>query len=183
MKSKNNQNNHKNKLKSIKHDAEFIKKAARKFSNLPVIPNKRTGLYYIHPSKYSSTCYFKSTDGHFNNWDISLKRLNLHLLNILHSQNGILIVDATKRGKTFPDSMTKTIPIWCALINKLVKNHNISIGIPCDWDTGFKSSNNWVSQSEAHQINLILPKLFAKLKVTIINYSRLIWIYKLFQIY
>lgn len=29
-----------------------------------------------------------------------------------------IIVDSTRRGKRFPDALSKTIPIWCAVINR-----------------------------------------------------------------
>ena len=157
-----------NKLKSIKHDSTFIKNCIQKL-NIEFIPNKRTGLYYIHPNEYSNTCYFKSTDGHYQKWDISLKRLNLHLFDIIACKNAIAIVDATKRGKVFPDSLTKTIPIWCALFNQLVHGFWSTQGKELNWDLGFMSCKNYVSESEAHQINLILPRLLRKLKVSFDN--------------
>lgn len=34
---------------------------------------------------------------------------------IIHS---LLIVDSTRSGKRMPDALSKTVPIWCAVINK-----------------------------------------------------------------
>ena len=31
-----------------------------------------------------------------------------------------MIIDSTRRGKKYPDSMTSTIPIWCAMINCII---------------------------------------------------------------
>ena len=31
-----------------------------------------------------------------------------------------VIVDSTRRGKTMPDALSKTIPIWCAVLNRLL---------------------------------------------------------------
>jgi tRNA A64-2'-O-ribosylphosphate transferase len=31
-----------------------------------------------------------------------------------------VIVDSTRRGKAMPDALSKTIPIWCAVINWLL---------------------------------------------------------------
>jgi hypothetical protein len=31
-----------------------------------------------------------------------------------------IIVDSTRRGKSMPDAMSKTVPIWCAVINRLL---------------------------------------------------------------
>lgn len=33
---------------------------------------------------------------------------------------GAIVVDSTRRGKDFPDSLLKTIPIWCAVLNKVL---------------------------------------------------------------
>jgi tRNA A64-2'-O-ribosylphosphate transferase len=32
--------------------------------------------------------------------------------------HSLLIVDSTRSGKRMPDALTKTVPIWCAVINK-----------------------------------------------------------------
>jgi hypothetical protein len=37
--------------------------------------------------------YFKSTDGHFNNWSFNLRRANIHLLDLIadsHAYNPLL---------------------------------------------------------------------------------------------
>lgn len=31
-----------------------------------------------------------------------------------------MIVDSTRRGKRFPDSMSKTIPIWTCVLNRAI---------------------------------------------------------------
>ena len=31
-----------------------------------------------------------------------------------------IIVDSTRRGKRMPDALSKTIPIWCAVLNRLL---------------------------------------------------------------
>jgi hypothetical protein len=33
---------------------------------------------------------------------------------------GVVLVDSTRKGKTFPDSMSFTVPLWCAVVNGLV---------------------------------------------------------------
>lgn len=33
-----------------------------------------------------------------------------------------MIVDSTRRGKRFPDSMSKTIPIWTCVLNRAIAN-------------------------------------------------------------
>ncbi|PSC72713.1 initiator tRNA phosphoribosyl [Micractinium conductrix] len=67
-----------------------------------------------------ATCYFKSTDGHNNNWSFSTVRLNLHVAEAAAAAGGALLVDATRRGKRFPDAMSKTVPIWAAVLNRAV---------------------------------------------------------------
>lgn len=33
------------------------------------------------------------------------------------------MVDSTRKGKRFPDSMSKTIPIWTCVLNRSIRNH------------------------------------------------------------
>lgn len=33
-----------------------------------------------------------------------------------------MIVDSTRKGKRFPDSMSKTIPIWTCVLNRAIAN-------------------------------------------------------------
>ena len=68
------------------------------------------------------SCYFKSTDGHVNTWDFSSKRLNFCLLERIQYSGGCWIIDASKR-KVLPDSMSRTIPIWCAVMNRLYQHY------------------------------------------------------------
>lgn len=40
-----------------------------------------------------------------------------------------MIVDSTRKGKRFPDSMSKTIPIWTCVLNRAIFNYgNRSVG-------------------------------------------------------
>ncbi|KAF8820198.1 hypothetical protein IE077_003449, partial [Cardiosporidium cionae] len=48
--------------------------------------------------------------------------LNLHLLDLIYSEGGCILVDSTREGKRFPDSLSKVVPIWCATINSFVFN-------------------------------------------------------------
>jgi len=67
-----------------------------------------------------SSCYFKSTDGHVNTWDFSLKRLNLPLVeHIITVDGGCFVVDSSVR-KVLPDSFSRTIPIWATVLNRVV---------------------------------------------------------------
>jgi tRNA A64-2'-O-ribosylphosphate transferase len=53
-------------------------------------------------------------------WSFSLRRLNLQLLDVVKSHGGAVVVDSTRRGKSMPDALSKTIPTWCCVINRAV---------------------------------------------------------------
>uniref|UniRef100_A0A7S2WAW5 Initiator tRNA phosphoribosyl transferase n=1 Tax=Mucochytrium quahogii TaxID=96639 RepID=A0A7S2WAW5_9STRA len=108
-----------NRLRSIVHDEEFVSYVAGLYHNVPLVANMRCGAWYSE--KFKSSVYFKSTDGHAGKWEMSTKRTNLHLCLLLAQNKGCIIVDSTRKGKSIPDSFSKTIPIWCACINRLVK--------------------------------------------------------------
>lgn len=73
---------------------------AHSYPSIPLLANLRCGLWYA-PS-FDGTCYFKSTDGHNGNWSFSTTRLNMHVAAQAAAAGGVLIVDATRKGKTFP---------------------------------------------------------------------------------
>ncbi|KAI8925018.1 tRNA A64-2'-O-ribosylphosphate transferase [Entophlyctis helioformis] len=116
-----------NRLRSIQHDAGFVEYVARWMPSLPVVPNERAGTWYVHPSlrMHGQSVYFKSTDGHFGKWDFNLRRLNYHILAFIAQHGGCIIVDITRKGKRFPDAMAKTIPLWCAVINRAIAKHQL----------------------------------------------------------
>ena len=91
-------------------------------SNGTVFGNKRTGYWYY----CKKSVYFKSSDGHYGKWEFSWKRMNLNLLEAL-SDGNVLIIDSTKKGKIYPDSFTKTIPIWLCLINTLLNHQDTNL--------------------------------------------------------
>jgi tRNA A64-2'-O-ribosylphosphate transferase len=106
-----------NRLRSILRDANFAQQVAAEY-HLPLIANERCGSWYIPPDKKMGRAYFKSTDGHAGQWSFSLRRLNLQLLEVVGKHGGCVIVDSTRRGKLMPDAFSKTVPIWCAVINR-----------------------------------------------------------------
>jgi len=53
-------------------------------------------------------------------WSFSLRRLNLQLLDVVEKFGGAVVVDSTRRGKSMPDALSKTIPTWCCVINRAV---------------------------------------------------------------
>ncbi|KAK9377170.1 tRNA A64-2'-O-ribosylphosphate transferase [Lipomyces chichibuensis] len=108
-----------NRLCSIAHDSEFVIDVSETFG-LPLVANERCGRWYIPPERIAESVYFKSTDGHTGQWGFSLRRLNLHIIDLVARSGGIVIVDSTRRGKRMPDALSKTIPIWCAVLNNAV---------------------------------------------------------------
>ncbi|EAA32270.1 hypothetical protein GE21DRAFT_7289 [Neurospora crassa] len=106
-----------NRLKSIQHDAAFVHEVADVLG-LPLVANERCGSWYIDPQLKRSSAYFKSTDGHTGQWKFSTRRLNFHLLEVIGRNDGCIIVDSTRRGKRMPDALSKTIPIWCTVLNQ-----------------------------------------------------------------
>ncbi|PWN30523.1 initiator tRNA phosphoribosyl transferase [Jaminaea rosea] len=112
-----------NRLHSIDEDARWVQQVVTEVlrPRLPVVANLRCGAWYV-PSPPDGArrpfCYFKSTDGHAGEWSFSLKRPNLEMLHLIQAQGGAVIVDSTRRGKSMPDALSKTIPIWCAVMNE-----------------------------------------------------------------
>ncbi|CAE6430461.1 unnamed protein product [Rhizoctonia solani] len=110
-----------NRLHSIDQDSKFVNRVAQS-GTLPVIPNLRCGAWYVDPSLIPSNgtafAYFKSTDGHTSQWNFNLRRANLHLLPLITTHGGMILVDSTRRGKRHPDALSRTVPIWCAVINR-----------------------------------------------------------------
>ncbi|KAJ9095943.1 hypothetical protein QFC21_005305 [Naganishia friedmannii] len=121
---------------------------------LPPRPNHLTG-----QSSASEYAYFKSTDGHMGQWEFSLRRANLHLIEFANKNGGFIIVDSTRRGKRMPDALSKTIPIWCAVINRAIaKRRSTHAANPSpqnqeqEWDSNLYCPPNIVSPTEKSQI-------------------------------
>ncbi|KFY09688.1 hypothetical protein V492_05379 [Pseudogymnoascus sp. VKM F-4246] len=106
-----------NRLRSILVDAAFVQSVSEAYRR-PLVANERCGSWYINPESKSGSAYFKSTDGHTGVWKFSTRRLNTHLLELIGTGDGCIIVDSTRRGKRMPDALSKTIPIWCSVINR-----------------------------------------------------------------
>ncbi|CAG8497885.1 12941_t:CDS:10 [Ambispora leptoticha] len=158
-------------LRSIDEDAKFVNKVISMIPYLPIIGNERCGTWYIDSKRISpKTVYFKSTDGHTGQWSFNIRRFNSHLLDIIVEHVGCIIVDSTRRGKRIPDSLSKTIPIWCCTINQAIailrrKNQHIDHANDNDkeWDIEFHSPPSTVSKSEHDQIAARIPEFVEKL--------------------
>eukprot|EP00980_Cylindrotheca_fusiformis_P001849 scaffold414_cov109-Cylindrotheca_fusiformis.AAC.12 len=166
-------------LLSIQRDSEFLqahilsalKKTEiqwRKHEDWPWIPNKQCGSWYLPPTSTSVSsccCYFKSTDGHVGTYALSLMRLNLPLIEVLHRHGGCYLVDSSVR-KSLPDSFSRTIPIWACVMNRIVQKYRqegISSGLrkmendnDHIWDTKLHTPASIVSVDEHRQISELI---------------------------
>ncbi|KAE8241705.1 hypothetical protein A4X13_0g7296 [Tilletia indica] len=142
-----------NRLWSIKHDAEFVSRVADAL-DLPLVANLRCGAWYTAPRQTRATCYFKSTDGHTGQWGFSLKRHNLGLVNVIVKSGGCIIVDSTRSGKTMPDALSKTIPIWCAVLNRASALSHPGSGVDrVEGSDSLVTPERLVSRSEHEQMD------------------------------
>jgi tRNA A64-2'-O-ribosylphosphate transferase len=148
-----------NRLLSIRYDVEeFVKPLLAQYSQYPVVANERCGTWYAYPF-LTSTCYFKSTDGHIGTWNFSLKRLNLPVLQIASKRGGCLILDSSVR-KELPDSLSRTIPIWACVINRIVGRFRDDLNLPPleTWDIALHTPSWLVSNDEHEMICRILDE-------------------------
>ncbi|KAF8340475.1 tRNA A64-2'-O-ribosylphosphate transferase [Cantharellus anzutake] len=138
-----------NRLHSIHEDAAFVSEFRALYPHLPIVGNQRCGTWYVDPATaLNEPAYFKSTDGHYGRWDFNMRRANLNLIPIVEKSGGIIIVDSTRRGKRFPDALSKTIPTWCCVINRASKAKRDLT----DWDDKLYTPPIAVSPSEHAQI-------------------------------
>ncbi|KAL7482861.1 hypothetical protein ACHAW6_008511 [Cyclotella cf. meneghiniana] len=157
-------------LLSIERDATFLAQqrlpsALISDASWPWIPNKHCGSWYLPPSSYTTSVYFKSTDGHVGTYAFSLKRLNLHLIEVLREFGGCHLVDSSVR-KTLPDSFSRTIPIWCCVLNRIVERYRSQLrGIATDsdgtshrssWDTNLYTPSSIVATEEHSLISNLI---------------------------
>ncbi|KAL2263660.1 hypothetical protein VTK26DRAFT_5822 [Humicola hyalothermophila] len=156
-----------NRLRSIEQDASFVEDVAAALSGLPLIANERCGSWYIDPARKAGSAYFKSTDGHTGQWKFSTRRLNLHLLELIGSSDGCIIVDSTRRGKRMPDALSKTVPIWCTVLNRaLFPDHDAG-------SLGLFVPPSAVSASEANQIEARIPEFVNSFRALAIDVAPL----------
>ncbi|KAF8891858.1 tRNA A64-2'-O-ribosylphosphate transferase [Infundibulicybe gibba] len=149
-----------NRLHSIIEDVKFVEYVHNAYPSLPILPNLRCGAWYVNPiiaEKWPA--YFKSTDGHFSNWSsiyvaptctyylTLLRAAGDHHTPISHfSQINLgpltrmVLVDSTRSGKRIPDALSKTVPIWCAVINRAI--HQLYPDVGFDWDVGLYTPPN-----------------------------------------
>ncbi|KAL2479881.1 initiator tRNA phosphoribosyl transferase family protein [Abeliophyllum distichum] len=148
-----------NALRSIYEDSIFVGEISQLWPELPLLANLRCGLWYF--PEFHSNCYFKSTDGHTNNLSFSTSRLNLHVALLAGQRGGCMIVDSTRKGKRFPDSMSKTIPIWTCVLNRAISNHRARLDghgtLKNESNTSGGLTNNIEQDSPGWDCSLHLP--------------------------
>ncbi|WWC89024.1 uncharacterized protein L201_003942 [Kwoniella dendrophila CBS 6074] len=143
-----------NRIHSISADEKFVRDVAENWfdGRFEVVPNQRCGNWYCDPSTSSKAyAYFKSTDGHMTQWDFNLRRSNLNLAKYAEDHGGLILVDSTRRGKRMPDGLSKTVPIWCCVINLALELRR-DLSIDDEWDTELYLPPKVVSPSEKSQI-------------------------------
>lgn len=142
-------------LKSISFDAKFISDLSDLIP-FPCVPNERCGSWYLENIENSNErVYFKSTDGHHGKWSFNRRRMNLSILPLILEHNGIMIIDSTQKGKKIPDALSKTIPIWCCVLNQYIMLSDDNK--KCTFDGNFYSPPGVISKSEHDQIFEIIP--------------------------
>jgi tRNA A64-2'-O-ribosylphosphate transferase len=149
-------NRARHRLRSIQHDVEtFLRPTLEQhvqLQNLPIIANERCGSWYTDGlSSCQYSCYFKSTDGHVGTYAFSLKRLNLNVIDIVSQHGACIIVDASVQ-KEMPDSFTRTIPIWCTVLNRIAVRfrREFDLPIPSEWDDKLYTPQ-WIVSKEEHE--------------------------------
>jgi len=140
----------------------------RRIKSFPWLPNKNCGSWYLPPDDITTSIevYFKSSDGHItSDYAFSLKRLNLPLIELLHQVNSCFLVDSSVR-KILPDSFSRTIPVWCCVMNRIVQRYREEELLLCDennthgydaadraqWDTSLYTPASIVSPEEYVEI-------------------------------
>ncbi|KAK7052804.1 tRNA A64-2'-O-ribosylphosphate transferase [Paramarasmius palmivorus] len=149
-----------NRLHSIEEDIKFVEQVHDAYPDIPLLPNLRCGAWYTSNSPDISApypAYFKSTDGHTSNWKFNLRRPNLHLLSLIAQSGGLILVDSTRAGKRIPDALSKTVPIWCAVINAAILLKFPEEVDKQNWDVSLHTPPTSVSRQEHDQIEKLLP--------------------------
>ncbi|KIJ66038.1 hypothetical protein HYDPIDRAFT_87770 [Hydnomerulius pinastri MD-312] len=152
-----------NRIHSIAEDAAFVEQVHQQYPNFPLLPNMRCGAWYTDPKIASpERAYFKSTDGHTNNWSFNLRRPNLHILPLIIKHSGLVLVDSTRAGKRMPDALSKTVPIWCAVINRAILKKSSELD-PIIWNIALYTPPGVVSAQEKDHIEQKLDTWAAEL--------------------
>jgi tRNA A64-2'-O-ribosylphosphate transferase len=139
----------------LKPCLKYVKAKSPVMKSWPLLANQRCGAWYTG-SLTKSSCYFKSVDGHVGTWNFSLKRLNLEVFRSARKAGGCWIVDAS-RSKEMPDSFSRTIPIWSAVLNRIILKYRQAAGYQntIDWDRSLYTPK-MISHEERNAIIALL---------------------------
>jgi tRNA A64-2'-O-ribosylphosphate transferase len=83
-----------------------------------------------------------------------------------------MIVDSTRKGKTFPDSMSRTIPIWACVINRTCYRLRLLRRVDAEGPSAIEDEQQrwdrlcmppWVGESERAQIERKLERFVEQL--------------------
>ena len=69
-----------------------------------------------------------------------------------------ILVDSTRRGKRMPDALSKTVPIWCAVINRFVSEKWTETSFPMEI----------VCEQEISSIERLMPSFVNSFKVALL---------------
>ena len=72
-----------------------------------------------------------------------------------------ILVDSTRRGKRMPDELSKSVPIWCAVINRVASKGK-------EWGTTYFPPES-VSLQEISAIQSLIPSFVTSFKVVFIT--------------
>ena len=151
-------------LASAAEDAAWVEGLARRppLAGLPLLANLRCGAWYV--ARPGGHCHFKSTDGHYGRWDVPLVRLNLPVARLAAARGGLIVVDATRRGKRFPDALSKTVPLWAAVLNRVAARLCLTAPASAgpDWDLELHTPL-WVPAQERAQMEEKLENLVERI--------------------
>lgn len=75
----------------------------------------------------------------------------------------IVLVDSTRSGKRMPDALSKTVPIWCAVINRAIKTIHSK---DTKWNVALYCPPGVVSGQEHSQIDAQLDTWATSLVVS-----------------
>ena len=160
-------NRAKHRLRSIQYDVEtLLEPFVQAHPDWPILSNERCGHWYTEGLKHRKihSCCFKSTDGHYGVWNLSLKRLNLPVVDRAARHGCVLLVDSSVK-KELPDSWSRTLPVWACALNRVALRFREDLGLPSlpGFDTTLHVPGWIISDDEKEQIDALLPDRVAAL--------------------
>lgn len=81
----------------------------------------------------------------------------MHVALLAAQRGGCFIVDATRQGKRFPDSFSKTIPIWACVLNRAVHQHRKGLAEEKSGNPPSEFNHSSTSEADSWDCSLHLP--------------------------